>query len=118
MMGIVKVKVIGTIESGQRVYASKFHPGKAVPESSLVHVDDDILLGIAMEGSDQDDENLVRCFISILCGINANYSSLKAREFRFQTNADIEKCVQLKWTGEKDLTYLLQSLSRKRLHDR
>jgi hypothetical protein len=105
-MGIVRVKVVGNVRNGERVYASTSYPGKAVAESHSLHVDDDILLGIAMEscdGKDHQAETPVRCFVSFLCGINADYFSQKAQELELRTDANIEKVVHQKWKGEKQI---------------
>lgn len=103
-MGIIKVNVVGNARDGERVYASTRYPGKAVGESHSLHVDDDILLGIAMESSDvndQEKQNLVHCFISFLCGINAKHSHRKMQELASRTDAKIEKVVLQKYRGTK-----------------
>ncbi|CAB3984111.1 Hypothetical predicted protein [Paramuricea clavata] len=106
VMGIVRVKVVGNVRNGERVYASTSFPGRAVAESHSLHVDDDILLGIAMESSDGKDhqaETLVRCFVSFLCGINAGYFSQKAHDLEIRTDANIEKVVHQKWKELKKM---------------
>jgi hypothetical protein len=101
MMGIVKVKVVGIVKNGERVYASTNYPGSAVSESHPLCVDDDILLGIAMENSSEKDVKLVRCFVSFLCGINAKHCSRKAQELELRADAMIEKVVHEKIKGTK-----------------
>ena len=103
-MGIIKVNIVGNARDGERVYASTRYPGKALVESHSSHVDDDILLGITMESSNvkhQQKENLVRCFISFLCGINAKHSYRKVQEQESRTDAKIEKAVLQKCRGTK-----------------
>lgn len=103
-MGMVKVNVVGNAGDGERVYASTRYPGKAVAESNSSHDDDDILLGIAMESSvvkNQQNENLLRCFISLLCGINAKYSHRNMQELESRNDAKIEKAIIQKYQGTK-----------------
>ena len=104
-MGIVKVKVVGKVKNGERVYASTSYPGRAVSESHPLCVEQDILLGIAMENFNGTNEkvNLVRCFVSFLCGINAKYCSQKAQLLQSQAHAKIEIVLLQKWKGEKKI---------------
>ena len=37
VLGIVNVKIVGSVQSGERIYASNEYPGKAVPQSHLLH---------------------------------------------------------------------------------
>ena len=107
IMGIVKVKMVGKVKNGERVYASTSYPGRAVSESHPLCVEDDILLGIAMEnfnGTNQKKVNLVRCFVSFLCGINAKYCSQKAQLLQSQADAKIEKVLLQKWKELKEKT--------------
>ena len=73
---MVNVKVIGSVENGERVYASIDRPGKAIPQSHLPvgsflrrkHT----LLGMAMErkfSKSLEQEHLVRCFVCIVLDI-------------------------------------------------
>ncbi|XP_028411316.1 uncharacterized protein LOC114533890 [Dendronephthya gigantea] len=76
VVGIVNVKVIGSVENGERVYASIDRPGKAIPQSHLPvgsflrkkHV----LLGMSMERKypkSFEEEHLVKCFVCIVLDI-------------------------------------------------
>jgi hypothetical protein len=73
VIGIVKVKVIGSVENGERVYASLDRPGKAIPQSHLPvgsflrrkHT----LLGMSLERKSPkslEEEQLVECFVCIV----------------------------------------------------
>ena len=78
IMGIVHVRIIGKIKTGERVYASTCYPGKALAESHSSYVDADLLLGMAIESSDElKSEQLVRCFVSFLFGISGRCTTDK-----------------------------------------
>ncbi|XP_028414401.1 uncharacterized protein LOC114537548 isoform X2 [Dendronephthya gigantea] len=78
VIGIVNVKVVGSIENGERIYASSNNPGKAIPQSYMPvgsflrkkHV----LLGMALETKKcttmLDDVQLVKCFVCIVLDVN------------------------------------------------
>ena len=78
VIGIVRVKVIGSIENGERIYASRDRPGKAVPQSQVPvgtflrkkHV----LLGMALEGKKcpktPDEVHLVKCFVCVVLDVS------------------------------------------------
>ena len=77
MIGIVNVKVVGSIENGERIYASTDSPGKAMPQSHMPvgsflrkkHV----LLGMALEAKKcktLDEVNLVECFVCIVLDVS------------------------------------------------
>lgn len=70
------MKVLGSVENGERIYSSINRPGKAIPQSHLPvgsflrkkHV----LLGTAMERKDPkslDEEHLVKCFVCIVLDV-------------------------------------------------
>ena len=76
VIGMVNVKVIGSVENGERIYASIDKPGKAIPQSHLPvgsflrkkHT----LLGTAMERRSPkflEDEHLVKCFVCIVLDV-------------------------------------------------
>ena len=77
VIGIVNVKVVGSVENGERIYASVDRPGKAIPQSHLPvgsflrkkHV----LLGMALERKfpkSFEDSHLVKCFVCIILDVN------------------------------------------------
>ena len=78
VIGIVNVKVVGSIENGERIYASTDSPGKAIPQSHLPvgtflrkkHV----LLGMALETNKNarkiDAFQLVKCFVCIVLDVS------------------------------------------------
>ena len=76
VIGIVKVKVTGSVENGERIYASVDRPGKAVPQSHLPvgsflrkkHA----LLGMSLETKSPkslNEVNLVQCFVCIVLDV-------------------------------------------------
>lgn len=76
VIGIVGVKVIGSVENGERIYASIDLPGKAIPQSHLPvgsflrrkH----LLLGMSMERKTPkslEEEHLVQCFVCIVLDV-------------------------------------------------
>ena len=77
VIGIVNVKVVGSIENGERIYASTDRPGKAIPQSHMPvgsflrkkHA----LLGMALETKKSktlDDAHLVKCFVCIVLDVS------------------------------------------------
>ncbi|XP_028410770.1 uncharacterized protein LOC114533451 [Dendronephthya gigantea] len=78
VIGIVNVKVVGSIENGERIYASTDNPGKAIPQTYMPagsflrkkHV----LLGMALESKKStkmlDDTHLVKCFVCIVLDVS------------------------------------------------
>lgn len=78
VIGIVRVKVLGTVQNGERVYVALDKPGVAVPETQIplrpMADRTPTLLGQALESKTshvQDDVGLVRCFVSIVLGIQS-----------------------------------------------
>ena len=76
--GIVNVKVVGSVENGERIYASPTYPGKAMPQSHMPvgsflrkkHV----LLGMALETKKStkilDEVQLVKCFVCVILDVS------------------------------------------------
>ena len=72
------MKVVGSVDNGERIYASNCDPGKAIPQSHMPvgsflrkkHV----LLGMALETKKStkmlDDVNLVKCFVCIVLDVS------------------------------------------------
>ena len=78
VIGLVKVKVLGTVQNGERVYVSLNKPGVAVPETQIplrpMADRTPALLGQAMESKEshsQDEVHLIQCFVSIVLGIQS-----------------------------------------------
>ncbi|EDO31184.1 predicted protein [Nematostella vectensis] len=78
VIGIVRVKVTGPVQNGERVYASLDQPGLAVPETQIplrrMAGKSPILLGQTLESRDaakMSDVSLVKCFVSIVMGIQS-----------------------------------------------
>ena len=79
MIGVIKVKCMGSVRAGERIYATVDldNPGTAIPEShlppSVIMGRNNILLGMSMEekkASTLDDVNMVQCFVCIVLGVN------------------------------------------------
>ena len=77
VIGIVNVKVIGSVQNGERIYASMNYPGKAVPQSHLpisrFSRKQHFLLGMALESKFSisfEHEHLVKCFVCIVLDIS------------------------------------------------
>ena len=80
VIGIVNVKVVGSVENGERIYASTNSPGKATPQSHMPvgsflrkkHV----LLGMALETKKStkilDEVQLVKCFVCVVLDVSRN----------------------------------------------
>ena len=78
VIGIVNVKVVGSVENGERIYASRDRPGKAIPQSHMPvgsflrkkHV----LLGMALESKRSsrslDEVHLTKCFVCIVLDVS------------------------------------------------
>ncbi|XP_067056496.1 uncharacterized protein [Acropora muricata] len=78
VIGLVKVKVLGTVQNGERVYVSLNKPGVAVPETQIplrpMADRTPALLGQAIESKEshsQDEVHLIQCFVSIVLGIQS-----------------------------------------------
>lgn len=78
VIGLVKVKVLGTVQNGERVYAAVHQPGVAIPETHIplraMAGRTPTLLGQALESKTsykQDSVHLVHCFVSIVLGIQS-----------------------------------------------
>ena len=76
---MVKVQIVGSVLTGERIYASTDEPGKAIPESHLplgaFVIRHHTLLGMAMEtckSRRHGEVNLVKCFVCIVLGINSH----------------------------------------------
>ncbi|CAB3991426.1 Hypothetical predicted protein [Paramuricea clavata] len=94
VIGIVNVKVVGSIENGERIYASTDTPGKAIPQSHMPvgsflrkkHV----LLGMALETKKSktlDDVHLVKCFVCIVLDVSRK-ELLEEIEDLYQVNEE------------------------------
>ena len=78
VIGVVKVKVVGTVQNGERIYVALHHPGVAIPETQIplrpMADRRPVLLGQALESKSsysQDKVQLVQCFVSIVLGIQS-----------------------------------------------
>ncbi len=88
VIGVVKVKVRGPVENGERIYASlSTYPGVAMPEHVIKQVTSQelTLLGQSLESvkdSSPDAVNLVSCFVSILLSIQTQHTNKALGELR------------------------------------
>ena len=78
VIGLVKVKVLGTVQNGERIYVALHQPGVAIPETQIplrpMADRRPVLLGQALESkpsNSQDNVKLVQCFVSIVLGIQS-----------------------------------------------
>ncbi|XP_078376277.1 uncharacterized protein LOC144659653 isoform X2 [Oculina patagonica] len=78
VIGLVKVKVLGTVQNGERIYVALHQPGVAIPETQIplrpMADRTPTLLGQALESKTsytQDGVHLVQCFVSIVLGIQS-----------------------------------------------
>lgn len=78
VIGLVKVKVLGTVQTGERIYVALDKPGVAVPETQIplrpMADRTPTLLGQALESKRshlQDGVHLIQCFVSIVLGIQS-----------------------------------------------
>ena len=74
----MNVKVVGSIENGERIYASSKNPGKAIPQSYMPVGNflrkNHVLLGMALETKKctkmLDEVQLVKCFVCIVLDVS------------------------------------------------
>ena len=72
------MKVVGSIENGERIYASTAHPGTAIPQSRMPVGSflrkKQVLLGMALETKKTtkslDEVNLVKCFVCVVLDVS------------------------------------------------
>ena len=120
VIGIVNVKVVGSVENGERIYASNSDPGKAIPQSHMPvgsflrkkHV----LLGMALETKKStkilDHVNLVKCFVCIVLDVS-RHELLEEIENLYEVNekrTDDQIKIESKRTWKRLKYYCLAAL--------
>ncbi|XP_068741090.1 uncharacterized protein [Montipora capricornis] len=100
VIGMVKVQVMGSVRTGERIYASTDDPGKAIPESHLplgaFVIRNHTLLGMAMEGCKlrrYGEVNSVKCFVCIVLGINSFQLASEVENIMESIDADIKVAI-------------------------
>ena len=88
VIGVVKVKVRGPVQNGERIYASlTSFPGVAMPEHVITQVTSEelTLVGQSLESvkaESPDSVNLVPCFVSILLSIQTQHTNKALGDMR------------------------------------
>lgn len=97
---MVKVLIVGSVQTGERIYASTDNPGTGIAESHLplgAHIfRDHTLLGMAMEPCKpryHDEANLVKCFVCIVLGINSQQLSSEVENIMENVDMDIKAAI-------------------------
>jgi hypothetical protein len=96
VIGVVKVKVRGPVENGERIYASlSSYPGVAMPEHVISQVTSQglTLIGQSLESvkdSSPDAVNLVSCFVSILLSIQTQHTDKALSDLRTDVLGNVE----------------------------
>ena len=94
IIGMVNVKVLGSVENGERLYSSLEHPGVAIPQSRLCDAvsKDAFLLGQTLEGSDANTSNihLVQSFVSALLSITNGHLADAFDDVRKHLKEDVK----------------------------
>lgn len=100
VIGMVKVLIVGSAQTGERIYASTDNPGTGIAESHLplgAHIfRDHTLLGMAMEPCKpryHDEANLVKCFVCIVLGINSQQLSSEVENIMENVDMDIKAAI-------------------------
>jgi len=100
VIGIVKVQIVGSVQTGERIYASTDNPGTGVPESHLplgaFIIRNHTLLGMAMETCKSryhEEVNLVKSFVCIVLGINSRQLSNEVENIMENIDMDIKVAI-------------------------
>lgn len=100
VIGMVKVQIVGSVHTGERIYASTDKPGTGIPESHLplgaFIVRNHTLLGMAMETCKSryhDEVNLVKSFVCIVLGINSRQLSNEVENIMENIDMDIKVAI-------------------------
>lgn len=100
VIGMVKVQIVGSVQTGERIYASTDNPGTGVPESHLplgaFIIRNHTLLGMAMETCKSryhDEVNLVKSFVCIVLGINSRQLSNEVENIMENIDMDIKVAI-------------------------
>lgn len=127
VIGLVKVKVLGTVQNGERIYAAVHQPGVAIPETQIplraMADRTPTLLGQALESKasyKQDSVHLVHCFVSIVLGIQSGQLTNAINELQERMQGRFEDVMVMsrsKWLkGEERFISVLSSRPRADVH--
>ena len=127
VIGLVKVKVLGTVQNGERIYAAVHQPGVAIPETQIplraMADRTPTLLGQALESKasyKQDSVHLVHCFVSIVLGIQSGQLTNAINELQERMQGRFEDVMVMsrsKWLkGEERFISVLSSRPRGDVH--
>ena len=100
VIGVVKVKVRGPVENGERIYASlSSYPGVAMPEHVITQVTSQelTLIGQSLESgkdSSADAVNLVSCFVSILLSIQTQHTNKALSDMRTDVLGNVDSKIK------------------------
>lgn len=98
MIGMVKVKVMGAVKNGERIYASLESPGVAVPQSRVCNVtsQDSFLLGQSLETVQckSNDITSPHCFVSIILTISTGHVTRAVNDMRSGVKEDVKSEVK------------------------
>lgn len=124
VIGIVNVKVVGSVENGERIYASNDTPGKAIPQSHMPigpflrkkHV----LLGMAMETKKStkvlDEVHLVKCFVCIVLDVSRNELLQEIEDLyeanKKRTEEQIKFASKRTWRSKYSIIFRIQLLNK------
>jgi len=100
VIGMVKVQIVGSVRTGERIYASTDDPGTGIPETHLplgaFMFRNHTLLGMAMETCKprrHGEVNLVKCFVCIVLGINSHQLSDEVKNIMENIDMDINVAI-------------------------
>ena len=100
VIGMVKVQIVGSVRTGERIYASTEDPGTGIPESHLplgaFIIRNHTLLGMAMEtckSRRHGEVNLVKCFVCIVLGINSHQLATEVENILESIDMDIKVAI-------------------------
>ena len=126
VIGMVNVKVLGSVENGERLYSSLEHPGVAIPQSRLCDAvsKEAFLLGQTLEGSDANssDIHLIQSFVSALLSITNGHLADAFDDVRKHVKEDVKtevKAVKKKCLRGKSVvtaTFLKKSCRKNSRH--
>ena len=122
VIGMVKVKVTGPVQNGERIYASLDDPGIGVPETQLALRPTTerrpTLLGQALETKNakkMNEINLVSCFVSIILGIQSRQVAMAIddiqsnihQKMEYKVKTDRRKYLKGRWPRSRSCTRVL-----------
>jgi len=101
VIGIVRVKVAGPVQNGERIYASTSKPGIGIPETQMPlrppGSRSPILLGQSLEtahASTLDTVKSVKCFVSVVLGIQSEHVQAAVEDVRRDTRIKIAESIK------------------------